>query len=108
MKVPIASLLKADPVKLAIGVSIVGVVAYFLLRKAAHDTTQAIGTGAKKAADAVANINEGTPYEGAGVVGTLGHAADAVSGGNLSKWGEWLGGKLDDWFGAGGGYDPNK
>lgn len=36
-------------------------------------------------------------YQGAGVLGTLGAAADNVSGGTLSRFGEWLGGKAYDW-----------
>jgi len=48
----------------------------------------------KDAAAAIANVNAGTPYEGAGVVGTLGNAADQASGGVLSSIGEAIGG----WF----------
>lgn len=50
----------------------------------------------KKALDKIANINEGTPYEGTGPVGTLGHATDAVSGGLLSTFGGWLGRTIYD------------
>lgn len=49
------------------------------------------GKAASDAVKAVGSINEGTPYEGGGVVGTIGHATDAVSGGVLSNFGSWLG-----------------
>jgi hypothetical protein len=39
-----------------------------------------------------------TAYQGAGVVGTLGAAANAASGGYLASFGEWLGSKAYDLF----------
>ena len=39
-----------------------------------------------------------TAYEGAGPLGTLGAAANAASGGYLSSFGQWLGGKAADLF----------
>lgn len=60
---------------------------------------------AAAAASAVANVNKGTAYEGSGVVGTLGNAANQASGGVLQSIGESIGGKLFDWFGD--TYDPN-
>ena len=51
---------------------------------------------AAAAIQAVADVNKGTPYEGAGVVGTLGNAANQVSGGVLADFGSWLGGKVYD------------
>lgn len=38
----------------------------------------------------------GTPYEGAGVLGTLGGTVNAASGGVLQSWSESLGGWLYD------------
>lgn len=35
-------------------------------------------------------------YEGAGILGTLGAATDHLSGGTLSRFGEWLGEKTYD------------
>lgn len=35
-------------------------------------------------------------YTGAGVIGTLGAATDRISGGVLSRFGEWLGGSIYD------------
>jgi hypothetical protein len=55
-------------------------------------------TEIKAAANAVNNVNAGTPYEGAGVVGTLGNGANQLSGGGLQNLGEWIGGTLADWF----------
>jgi hypothetical protein len=40
-----------------------------------------------------------TAYQGAGIVGTVGAATNAVSGGVLASMGEAIGGKLFDWFG---------
>ena len=39
-----------------------------------------------------------TAYQGAGVVGTVGAAANAASGGYLATLGSWLGGKTYDLF----------
>ena len=41
--------------------------------------------------DQIANVNEGTPFEGAGVVGTLGNATNAASGGILANVGSAIG-----------------
>lgn len=46
---------------------------------------------ARAAANAIANINQGTPFEGTGPIGTIGHAADTVSGGLLSRAGSAIG-----------------
>lgn len=58
----------------------------------------AVGAGAllvywfgRRAFDAVADINKGTPYEGAGVIGTLGNVTNAASGGALAEWGSAVG-----------------
>lgn len=59
----------------------------------------------KGAATAVSNINQGTPYQGAGVVGTLGNLTNQASGGTLATLGSWLGGKL--YSAINGEYDPN-
>lgn len=37
-----------------------------------------------------------TAYQGAGVVGTLGAATNAASGGYLASFGQWVGGKIFD------------
>jgi len=41
-------------------------------------------------------LTQGTPYQGAGVPGTLGAVANDVSGGTLSTFGSWLGGLIPD------------
>lgn len=48
--------------------------------------------------DAIAGVNEGTPFEGAGVVGTLGNAANTVSGGVLADIGSSIGLFFSDIF----------
>lgn len=42
------------------------------------------------------DVNKGTAFEGTGAIGTLGHAADALSGGALSSTGSAIGGALFD------------
>lgn len=44
------------------------------------------------------NPNEGTPYEGGGVVGTLGHATNAILGGVPQAVGEYI----SSWFAPSG------
>lgn len=60
-----------------------------------------IGAGAlavywltKQAASAVSDVNKGTPYEGGGLLGTLGNGLDALSGRTLST----AGGSLGSWL----------
>ncbi len=86
----VGALAKVDPIKLAIGAVIVLGVVYFLGRKTVTDTRDYV-------ANTVANINEGTSYEGAGVVGTLGHGVNVLTGNWLDNVGGWLGGKVYDW-----------
>jgi hypothetical protein len=59
---------------------------------------------AAAAANAIANVNAGTPYEGSGVVGTLGNAVNQASGGTLQTLGESIGGWVYELFNP---YDPN-
>jgi hypothetical protein len=78
--------MKIPPQAMVIGVgalAVVGVLWYFRKQAAA-------------AVQAVADVNKGTPYEGAGVVGTAGNIANQVSGGVLADIGSWLGGKVYD------------
>lgn len=46
-----------------------------------------------------ASGNPVTAYQGAGVVGSLGAAANAASGGYFASAGDWVGGRLFDLFG---------
>lgn len=48
--------------------------------------------------EAIAAVNEGTPFEGAGVVGTLGNAANTASGGVLADIGSSIGLFFSDIF----------
>jgi hypothetical protein len=50
-------------------------------------------------------ITRGTVYQGTGVAGTLGAAANSASGGALESVGDWIGGKIFDW--THDEYDPN-
>lgn len=71
--------------------------------KAAADTVQGIATGENDLTATATNAaGESVPaYYGAGVVGTVGAAANAASGGYLASAGEWIGGiaaDVSDWF----------
>ena len=76
--------MKANQDALLIGVGALAFVGLFLFLKK---------QGAAAVA-AVANVNAGTPYAGSGAVGTLGNAANSVSGGVLADLGSWLGGAV--------------
>lgn len=99
MKIPKA--LTAEPVML-LALGIVGVaVAYFVISKAISGF-KAAGTATLDAATGAVTgnnaITAGTPYAGAGLVATPAAIADAASGGLLSEFGDWLGGKAADVF----------
>jgi hypothetical protein len=88
-----------DPVKFAIAAAVVATVGYLLIRQAAKDVGKAAGAAASAAGGIVSGnnaITRGTVYEGTGIAGTAGAAADAATGGLLSSWGESLGGWLYD------------
>ncbi len=76
---------------LAIGVG--GLVVYLLWNKVAA------------AGKAALNINQGTPYAGAGAIGTLGNITNQASGGVLASLGSWIGGTAYNWTHS--AYDPN-
>src|SRR5690606_25098834 len=79
---------KQDPLVLAGAAALLLWVAYSLVRKTVVDTVKGAGgllTGNN-------SITEGTAYEGKGILGTLGGAADSITGGLLSKGGEWIAG----------------
>lgn len=86
---------------IGVGVLAAGAVLYFFGRKVAG----AAGDAAGAVVDAISNVNAGTPYEGYGAIGTLGNAANAVSGGAFQRWGESLGGAIFNVFHK--PYDPN-
>ena len=50
------------------------------------------------AAEAVANVNVGTPFEGAGIIGTAGNIANQASGGLLADAGSAIGLFFSDIF----------
>jgi hypothetical protein len=49
-----------------------------------------------KGVEAVTNVNEGTPFEDTGVVGTLGNVTNQASGGVLANIGSAIGGFAAD------------
>jgi hypothetical protein len=81
-----------NPLQLALGVAVIAAAAYFIVR-------QTVGAALDGAGGLISGnnpITEGTPYEGGGVVGTVGAATDKASGGLLSTIGGWIGGKIAD------------
>lgn len=82
---------KTLAVELLAGVLIIGAAYYFSQR--ALGTAGGLFTGdndlTRNATDADGKAV--TAYQGAGVVGTLGAATNAVSGGYLASFGSWLG-----------------
>lgn len=66
-------------------------------QEVAHHTADTI-TGLATGNNAITQSARTTAYQGAGVLGTLGATFDHLSGGNLSQFGEWLGGKTYDLF----------
>jgi hypothetical protein len=69
-------------------------------KKAAVDTAK----GAQGVISGNNALTAGTPYEGAGIVGTVAAEANVASGGLFESIGDWLGGHLP---GSGNDYDPN-
>lgn len=89
-----------DSTQLAVIVGGAAVVAYVLYRAVPKvaEVAGGIVTG-NNALTRAARDADGRPttaYQGAGVVGTVGAAANAASGGYLATFGSWLGGKAYD------------
>lgn len=83
------------------------VVVYYVGKKIVGAAGAAAGAAASAAGGALSGNNSltaGTPYQGAGALGTLGAATDTVSGGVFSTIGNWLSGKVADVTMP---YDPN-
>lgn len=78
------------------GLALVGVALYLFFKREAQK-------GAQAGIDLVGGVlsgnnalTEGTVYEDRGLAGTLGAAANEISGGTLESIGSWLGGKIFD------------
>lgn len=85
-------LAKQNPFVLAAGAVLVIGVVYYLGRKTVADVASGVG-GVVSGNNA---ITEGTAYEGAGILGTVGAAANAASGGFFETTGSKLGGWVYD------------
>ena len=94
---------KATENPLVIAIAAAGAVAVvaYVLKQYGKAAAEAVG-GAVSGNNA---ITRGTPYQGAGVAGTVGAATNAASGGALQRAGESLGEWLYGVFGD--KYDPN-
>lgn len=105
----------AEHQPLILGGAVLAVVLIVVLTKAARAGADIAVQAGQAAADIVggavtgdnivtqtATDSAGQPvdaYKGAGIVGTVGAATNAVSGGVLASIGEWIGGKAFDLFG---------
>jgi hypothetical protein len=98
----IAGKLLDNPIQLALGIAVVIGVVYYVGRKVVTDVAS---TGASIVSGDNA-ITRGTPYQGAGILGTLGSAANTALGGVPQSVGERLG----DWLFelTHKDYDPNE
>lgn len=93
-----AYLAKQNPLMLAAGVVLVIGVVYYLGRKTLNDVATTAG-GVLSGNNA---LTQGTAYEDAGVLGTLGAAANEASGGFLESTGRRIGGWVYDVLHPGG------
>lgn len=91
-----------DALKIGAGVGLaVGIV--YLLTKGPGVVAATVGDSIAGVVTGKNSVTAGNPaYDGKGILGTLGAAANAASGGAFQRWGEWSGGKLFDWFGGDG------
>jgi len=83
------------------------VIVYYVGKKVLGAAGQAAGAAASAAGGVLSGNNsltQGTPYQGAGVAGTLGAATNTVSGGALADFGNWISGQIADVTMP---YDPN-
>lgn len=93
--------MKVSP-EFAIAAVGLGVASFVLYRSIPHVTAAVDGAlSGDNTLTRTATNSKGeqtTAYAGAGVLGTLGAAANKISGGTLATFGEWLGGKAADAF----------
>lgn len=82
----------ANPVQLALGGALLLGVVYFLARKTVSD----VAGGVRGIVSGDNEVTRGTPYESAGIFGTVGAVANEASGGTLQGIGETIGGWLAD------------
>lgn len=93
-----------NPLQLALGAALIIGVVWYLGRKTIKEAAGAVG-GLVSGNNAItqnqtnASGEKVTAYEGSGVVGTLGAAANTVSGGTLASLGEKIGSGLFSIFG---------
>lgn len=67
-------------------------VAYLIARKTATEATEVATEVVSGIVTGDNALTKDTPYEGAGILGTLGSVFNKASGGTFQRWGEALGG----------------
>lgn len=93
-----------------IGVGLIAVVViHSILKNDAEQAAKAVGSAASATIDAAGafatgntQTAHGTPYEGAGIFGSIGAEFNTLLGGAPQAFGEWIGDKLSP------DYDPNE
>lgn len=93
----------SGPAGWALVIGVAGVVVWLLHDKLKKDLGEAASLAGGIATGNNA-LTAGTAYEGTGIAGTAGAAANAASGGLFESIGSWIGGKLADITDT---YDPN-
>lgn len=78
------------------GLALVGVAVYLFFKREVQQGASAAADFAGGVLSGNNALTQGTVYEDRGVLGTLGSAANEVSGGVLENFGSWLGGKIFD------------
>lgn len=86
---------------LVIAGAVAALVVYYIIKNSAG----AVASAASGVLSGNNALTQGTDYQGAGVLGTLGAATDKVGGGIFSSIGESIGGGLYSLFGT--DYNPN-
>jgi hypothetical protein len=105
----------AENQPLLLGAGVLAVVLIVMASKAAKAGADLVSQGVATTIDVAGGVLTGnnavtenatnaageatTAYQGAGIVGTVGAATNAASGGVLASIGESIGGTLFDWFG---------
>lgn len=94
MNTQLANKAIANALPLALGAGVILFAVYFVLRKAVGDTVGAVASTAGGVVSGNNALTKDTAYEGRGILGTLGAAVNAATGGA----GEWAGERIASWF----------
>ncbi len=94
MNTALANKAISNAVPVALGIGVILFAVYFVLKKAVGDTVSAVAGTAGGIVSGNNALTKDTAYEDKGILGTLGAAVNAATGGA----GEWAGERVADWF----------